>query len=232
MAFGPRLQLEVSVKKDGDSALTILLAPLSSEVMPEFVAGGGLQSYKVTRYLGSHSTAPVAEDELDWFEKTRKEKDSVVWGVYVLLDKDWKLIGSTSLSSFEHGPLGTQATSGVLIFDPLYWNKGIVSCIHKARTWFAFTQLGIMRIKSAVICGNAASLRALEKSGYVYVYTERNTAFVDGQWLHQDNLECLNPLDAFWRNWWHGNAVPKKSREARKVTLDVLEWAKHNINPL
>lgn len=231
MAFGPQLQLEVPSRDEGEP-LVILLAPLTREVMPEFVKNGGMQSYSVTRYLGSLSTAPVVEDELDWFEKTRKEKDSIVWGVYVCEGENRKLIGNTSLSSFEHGPLGTRATSGVLIFDKAYWNKGIASYIHKARTWFAFTQLGVMRIESAVICGNVASLRALEKSGYVYVYTERNTAFVDGGWLHQDTLECLNPLDAFWRNWWHGDAVPKKSREARRVALEVLDWAKRNVAPL
>ena len=128
-----------------------------------------------------------------------------------------------------HSKLIRQATSGSVIFRPEYWGKGIASAAHKARTWYAFTQLGLHRIKSAVIQANGGSRKALERSGYTLVYTERNEQYSDGQFHHLDCLECLNPLDLFWSQWWHGNRPTKASREARQRTCEVLNWADKNV---
>ena len=232
MAFGPRLEVEVP-DKDGGDPLTVRLAPLSKEVVPEFVKNGGMQSFKVTRFLGDRgTTAPVIEDEYDWFENVRQNPDSVAWGVYLCRDGDEQLVGNTALSRFERTALGIQAVSGVLLFDPEVWGKGIAKHIHKARTWYAFTQLGITRITSAVVHGNGASLAALKQCGYTHVYVERNTVFIDGEWCHQDNLECLNPLDSFWQRWWGSDTPSNASLEARAKTIEVLDWAKQSVRIL
>jgi RimJ/RimL family protein N-acetyltransferase len=132
---------------------------------------------------------------------------------------------------FEKAPL-FQATSGIIIVDSDYWGKGIASAAHKARTWYAFRQLGLVRIKSAVRNGNEGSLKALERSGYGHVYTERNTSFVDGAYRHQYNLECLNPDDWAWRLWWGDDRPTRKAIDARKVTEEVLRWAEKNVDLL
>lgn len=175
MAFGPTMRMNVP-GKDGADSLTIELAPLTSAVMGEFVEGAGrLQSLEVTRFLGRR-LSPVVEDEMEWFEKVRKDKESVVWGVWLVDGETRVLVGNTSLNAIETFPASvTQATSGVMIFKP-YWGKGIASRIHMARTWYAFSELGVTRIKSAVVQGNEASRRALEKCGYTLVYVEHNTS--------------------------------------------------------
>lgn len=227
MAFGPIMRLDVP-QKDGAS-LQIELAPITKDALDEFVTDGGMQSYPVIRYL-SRQTSPVLEDEYEWFEKTRTDTTSVIWGIWVRSEGTRQLIGNTGLSSIEYGPTGLkQATSGVLIFNQAYWRKGIASHIHKARTWFAFTELGITRIKSAVIHGNQASRKALEKSGYTLVYVERNTNVTDGVLRHQDALECLNPLEPFWSNWWGEDTPGSAVVAARKNTLQALSWAKANV---
>lgn len=230
MAFGPIMRLDVP--QEDTEGLTVELAPLSKDTVGAFVENGGMQRYTVTRYLGQQST-PVLEDELEWFEKTRTSESSVNWGVWVVEKGTRKLIGTTSLALIEYGPTGfKQATSGVLIFDPNFWGKGIASSIHKARTWFAFTKLGLTRIKSAVINGNVGSRRALEKSGYNFVYTERNVSFAGGQLHHQENLECLNPLEPFWNNWWGEDTPTDASMKARQVTFAALAWAEKNVTLL
>jgi len=231
MSFGPIIRLNV-----GD--LEIELAPLSKEVLAEFV-NPGLQQHGVFRYLNALA-AKVAEDEYEWYERVRKDKACLVWGIWVYADeKDEEtgeirrnriLIGNSALTEIEvgHGFI-RQATSGSLIFRKEYWGKGIASAAHKARTWYAFKHLGLHRIMSAVIQGNEGSLKALGRSGYTLVYVERNTVFVEGEVRHQDNLECLNPNDPFWSQWWHGDRPTKRSLEARELTRSVLDWAEQHV---
>jgi len=227
MAFGPIMRLKVG-------EFNIELAPLTRESMSEFVNlthGGGMQRYSVTRYLG-RQIAPVLEDETDWFDKVRKDATSIVWGIWMIDGDNRTLIGNSSLNGIgEDGHSGfiRQTTSGSMIFRPEYWGKGIASAAHKARTWYAFQHLGLHRIKSAVIQGNGGSSKALGRSGYTYVYTERNETFVDGKLRHLDCFECLNPLDLFWKQWWHGDRPPQTSLNARKLTLDTLKWAEENV---
>jgi hypothetical protein len=63
MAFGPRMKLKV----DG---LDIELAPLTKEVLSEFVEG--MQQFDVTRFL-SRQASPTLEDEQEWYDKIRAE---------------------------------------------------------------------------------------------------------------------------------------------------------------
>ena len=227
MAFGPIMQFSV-----GD--LQIELAPQTRESMSEFIDlahGGGMQRHTVTRYLGRRN-APVLEDEYDWFEKERKDTTSLVWGIWVI-DGDHRIpIGNSGLHGIgEDGHSGfiRQATSGSQIFRPEYWGKGIASAAHKARAWYAFKHLGLHRIKSAVVQGNGGSSTALSRSGYFYAYTERNEQFVDGKLLHTDCFECLNPLDLFWSQWWHGDRPPVAAVRARTVTREALAWADEHV---
>ncbi len=75
MAFGPVMQLAVN-------QLCIELAPLERDTMHSFIRGG-MQHHTVTRYMGRR-TAPVLEDELEWFDRIREEKDSLIWGIWLI----------------------------------------------------------------------------------------------------------------------------------------------------
>jgi RimJ/RimL family protein N-acetyltransferase len=219
MAFGPIMQLKVG-------ELQIELSPLTKNDMGEFVAPG-MQQASITRYLAHHS-APVLEDELEWFEKTRNEKNSLTWGIFVIEAETRLLIGNTTLMDITHDYL-IQSTSGSMIFRKEFWGKGIASAIHKARTWYAFEHLGHTRIKSAVMHGNIASRKALEKSGYTLVYVERNMMFVEGELHHQDNLECLNPAEEPWSRWWGKDQPTEDAIAAREKTRASMKWAEENV---
>ena len=229
MAFGPIMQFTVPKSK-----LRIEMAPLTSESVQECINpahGGGMQRLSVTRYLGM-STAPVAEDEQEWFDKVRKDSRKLIWGIWVLEKGSRILIGVSSLGDIgQHGHAGfvRQATSGSQIFRPEYWGKGIASTAHKARLLYAFTHLGLHRIKSAVIQENGGSSTALKRVGYTYVYTERNEQFSDGALRHLDCYECLNPLDLFWQQWWHGDEPPKEALKARNLARASLDWAEEHV---
>lgn len=219
MAFGPIMQLAVG-------GLQIELAPIAKDDMRAFVSPG-MQQGSITRYF-ARSSAPVLEDEHEWYEKTRTDKTSIVWGIWVIDGENRRLIGTTALNELE-GEHIRQATSGVLIFDKDYWGKGIASHIHKARTWYAFKHLGLTRIKSGVVQGNEGSRIALERSGYTLVYVERNFKFVEGRMRHVDCLECLNPEEWAWKQWWEGDRPTKQSRDARVRTRQAMDWAEENV---
>ncbi len=227
MAFGPIMRFTIG-------ELRIELAPLTKEAMGEFINldhGGGMQSHTINRYMGRDS-APVLEDEERWFDRIREEKDSLIWGIWVIAKGTRTLIGNSSLNGIGkegHSGFIRQATTGSMIFRKDYWGKGIASAAHKARTWYAFQQLGLHRLQSAVIQANGGSRKALERSGYFLVYTERNEQYGDGVLQHLDCLECLNPLDLFWSQWWHGDRPTKAALAARKVTHEAFAWAEQNV---
>lgn len=222
MSFGPRMRFMVD-------ELQIELAPLNKEVMDQFISPG-MQLFSVTRYLGRRA-APVLEDELEWFDKVRTDTSRLIWGIWLVEGEERTLIGESSLIDITQDHI-RQATSGSLIFRQENWGQGIASAAHKARTWYAFKHLGLHRIMSAVIQGNGGSLKALKRSGYTLVYVERNTTFGDGALRHQDNLECLNPLESFWDQWWHRDKPTKKALEARVLTQAVMDWAETNVTLL
>lgn len=219
MAFGPIMQLKVG-------NLRVELAPIAKEDMQAFISPG-MQQGSITRYF-EHSIAPTLEDEYEWYEKTRTDKNSVIWGIWIIDGGSRQLIGSTALNELE-GERIRQATSGVMIFDKTYWGKGIASHIHRARTWYAFKHMGLTRIKSGVIQGNDGSLRALERVGYTLVYVERNFKFIEGRMRHVDCMECLNPADWAWQQWWGADRSTKRSREARILTQSAMDWAEEHV---
>ena len=229
MAFGPIMHYTVP-----KSGLRIELAPLTRESVQECINyehGGGMQRHQVTRYLGME-TAPTVEDEQEWFDRIRKDSHKIVWGIWVIEGATRLLIGTSSLSDIGrdgHASFIRQATSGSQIFRPEYWGQGIAGTAHKARTWYAFTQLGLHRVKSAVIQGNAASVKALQGSGYDYVYTERNESFIDGALRHMDCFACLNPIDLLWSQWWHDDTPTQAALKARERTRHALAWADEHV---
>lgn len=221
MAFGHMMRVKT------DAGLQFELAPFSREEVVQFA--DGLSRLSVTQFL-SQTVAQSAETEQAWYDGMIDDQDRFMWGIWAV-DGERKLIGGFDLKDIERGVLA-QAVNGIVIFDKSYWGKGVASAAHRAALLYAFKQLGLVRIKSAVLHGNGASLRSMEKSGFNVVYTERNTHFRGGKPRHQDNLECLNPDEWAWRLWWGTDRPTRKSVEARAKTLEALQWAEENVELL
>jgi RimJ/RimL family protein N-acetyltransferase len=227
MAFGPIMRFKVG-------ELQIELAPFAREDMRYFIdpaTGGGMQQAGVTEFVGM-KYAPVLPQEEKWYDKVCEDMSSLLWGIWLIEGDTRTLIGNSSLNGIGkegHSGFIRQAVSGSLIFRKDFWGRGVASAAHKARTWYAFEHLGLHRIQSAVIQANGGSRKALERSGYTFVYTERNEQFSSGMLHHMDCLECLNPRALFWNQWWHGDRPSRAALAARKLTLETLEWAQQNV---
>lgn len=221
MAFGHIMRLKT------DTGMSLELAPFSRDDMSHFVKGFSHRS--ITQFL-TMTTAQTIETEQAWYDEMINDAERLVWGIWAV-EKERVLIGAFDLKDIEREVLA-QAVNGIVIIDKSYWGKGVASAVHKAALFYAFKQMGLVRIKSAVLRGNDASLRSMEKSGFTVVYTERNTHFRNGAPRHQDNLECLNPDDWAWRLWWGDDRPTRKSVEARAKTLSALQWATKNVELL
>ena len=213
-----------------DKNTTIKLAPFTREDVGAFIKDGRMQHHTVSRFV-SMRYALTIEDEQEWYDRTRIDEASRVWGIWDESDGEPKLIGNTALTRLEESPL-RQMTSGSVLSDPNYWGRGIATAIHKARTWFAFNQLDLVRIKSTVHTPNIASKKALLHSGYFHHNTERNVIFVDGALQHLERFECLNPASYAWDRWWGNDEPTAEALAAREVTKSALKWADENVTLL
>lgn len=133
--------------------------------------------------------AQTLENEIEWYDKNRKDSDSCVWAIQP--EGDSEPIGITSLHKLNSRD--NSSTSGIIIWNPEYWNKGIASAAHLGRTLFAADYLNRMTIRSSARTVNAASRKALERVGYTVWGTEPRTVRRGGQWLDTDHLLWIRP---------------------------------------
>lgn len=217
MAFGPVMQFEVG-------NLSIELAPFARNDTQAFIPG--LQRESVTRFL--EIGCQTIESEYEWYDRISRSTDGVYWGIWVTSDNARNLIGTSAFHRIERAHIH-QGLTGSVITEQQYWGRGIASAAHKARTWYGFEKLGLHRLRSGVMRGNIGSRKALERSGYELVYTERNHRYADGKLQHLDNLDCLNPADWAWAQWWNGERPTAAAQRARKRTRETLEWAQAHV---
>lgn len=71
------------------------------------------------------------------------------------------------------------------------WGRGIMSDAVRATTAYGFRELGLERVFAVPFARNPASLRVLEKAGYVREGTMRRSAIKDGDILDQHLYAAL-----------------------------------------
>ena len=129
------------------------------------------------------------ENEEGWYEKVRKDEDSCVWAIQPA-NSDIP-IGVTSLNNITSR--ANSCVSGIIIWDIDWWNKGVASATHLARTMFAADFLNRFTIRSEVRVQNEASRKALERVGYTVWGVEPLSVFKGGVWLDTNYLIWLHP---------------------------------------
>jgi [ribosomal protein S5]-alanine N-acetyltransferase len=73
---------------------------------------------------------------------------------------------------------------GYWLAEP-YWGRGIVSEAVKFTSEYALNHFGLVRLEAPVFSWNPASMRVLEKSGFIREGVLRNSVFKDGQLIDQ-----------------------------------------------
>lgn len=157
------------------------------------------------------------ENELEWYEKTRKDPECCTWAIQP--EGSDELVGVTSL----HGINSREntCTSGIIIWRQDWWGKGVASAAHLGRTLFAADFLNRWTIRSSVRTANEASRRALERVGYTIWGTEPVCVLRGGEWLDTHHQIWIHPDHAeklFNRNV---PAIYMAGIELAKVALET-----------
>lgn len=84
------------------------------------------------------------------------------------------------------------AEIGYFIGEP-YWNKGIATKAVKLITDYGFHELGIIRIYTGIFEYNEASMRVLEKCGFVKEAIFQASVFKNGRIWEEHRYAIINP---------------------------------------
>jgi RimJ/RimL family protein N-acetyltransferase len=171
----------------------VRMVPPTPEMLPAYLRW--FSDTEVTRYLG-HATPLSLAEEQEWFDRTARSKDDVVWAIMV----GDKLIGASGIHRIDWR--NRRAITGVMLGEKDEWSKGYATEAHALRTRYAFEELGLEKLMSEAFIENRGSIRALEKTGYRQYGTARHHIFREGR----------------WHDFWLGELLRDEWLEARATT--------------
>jgi RimJ/RimL family protein N-acetyltransferase len=209
MAFGPKITI-----RNPHRNLTLTLRPFYNVDEVKKLAPF-LSDIDVLNNLG-RLNGLTERQEVKWFEKVDDSKDDVMWAI----EMDGEVIGNTGLHHIDYR--SQSATSGICIFRPEHWGKGIAGTAHRIRMWYAYST-GIKRIDSHARARNLGSCKALERAGYTHVDSIYYDEFRGGEWLTTNHYRWYNPRQ--------GLVLPERYQlgleRAERTIREADEWIVH-----
>jgi RimJ/RimL family protein N-acetyltransferase len=151
----------------------ITLRPADDADPPRFLPW--IADMEVTRYLGRRTGAALYQ-EVDFFKRVGESKSDVLW----IIEAEGEAVGATGIHEIDW--LNAHAVTGTLIGRKDKWGKGIATEAMRLRTRYAFRELNLAKLMTEVFMDNAASRKALERSGYKTVGIHRHHFFTGGKW--------------------------------------------------
>lgn len=127
-----------------------------------------------------------AEDIIKWFNNEFKQKRAICWGIS--LKNESEIIG------FCKCEIEIPKVRADLGYDlrPEYWNMGIMTEVLSIIIDFTFKTLNVNRIEAAVSIENNASIRVLDKLGFVNEGILRERSYWKGSCHDMMMLSILN----------------------------------------
>lgn len=141
-----RLHLRAATPADAEDMLRYLSDP---EVMKHT----GMEPFQNTEDV---------LDEINWYHSLVEEDSGIRWGI--TLKESGKMIGSCGFHNRE--PKHFRAEIGYEL-SPEHWGKGIASEALQAVLRYGFSHLRLERIEALIEPENRASLRLVEKNGFL-----------------------------------------------------------------
>ncbi|HCQ31088.1 TPA: hypothetical protein DIU27_01730 [Candidatus Collierbacteria bacterium] len=197
----------------------VTLRALCKEDLPELVKH--FSSMKIHMYTKG-LFAQTLENEVEWYEKNRKDPDSCVWGIQP--QGSDVVVGVTALHDLSGR--NNSCSSGIIIWDSAWWGKGVASAAHMGRTMFAADYLNCFTIRSSVRVENEASRKALERMGYSIWGTEPVAVPRAGRWLDTHHLKWIHPNMV---EFFFPAGLPEKYREGVEKAKIALGTARREV---
>jgi RimJ/RimL family protein N-acetyltransferase len=130
--------------------------------------------------LRDHFPHPYTRADAEWWIQSvqgRKPETSFA------IDVDGEAVGGISLML--HDDIERCSAEIGYWLAEAYWGRGIATAALRSLTEYAFTEFGLTRVYAVPYARNAASIRVLEKAGYVCEGVLRRSAIKDGEVLDQ-----------------------------------------------
>jgi RimJ/RimL family protein N-acetyltransferase len=135
---------------------------------------------KVWRNLAHRFPHPYTEASADtWFGLLAKQELPTHWAI----ELEGEAIGGIGIDPGE-GIYAKNAIFGYWLGEP-YWGRGIMTAVVRATVEHVFTHFDLARLVSPVFEWNPASMRVLEKCGFVREAVLRKSVFKDGQLIDE-----------------------------------------------
>jgi ribosomal-protein-alanine N-acetyltransferase len=115
---------------------------------------------------------------------TEDQRNDLAYPYFIFRNEDQKLVGGLTLTNIRRGV--AQAGSLGYWMGAAYARQGYMTAAVRTLVPFAFSTLKLHRIEAACIPENAASVRLLEKTGFVREGFAREYLCINGIW--QDHL--------------------------------------------
>ncbi len=139
----------------------------------------GLSDPRVTVYYAvAFPTLEATREQMDWYEQIWQERSGLWWAI--CLHGEERMIGAIGFNNFKPAP--EKAEIGYWIL-PEYWGKGYASEAMEEVLKIAFTSLGLHRIEAYVEGGNEASVRMLQRFGFVHEGCMRECEVENGHYI-------------------------------------------------
>lgn len=132
----------------------------------------------VSRYLIDTVPYPYTRKDAEWWIETGAKENGSVTKV---IEYGGEFVGSVGIKP-QTGWQSHTAEIGYWIGEE-YWGKGIATEALRLMTELAFSELGFKKLFAPVLEPNRASMRVLEKSGYVLEGVLRKEFFKSGHYF-------------------------------------------------
>lgn len=135
---------------------------------------------KVWRNLAHRFPHPYTESDADsWLERLARSSNPTHWAIEV----EGAAAGGIGIDPGE-GIYAKNAVFGYWLGEP-YWGRGIMTAAVRTTVEYVFGHFDLARLVSPVFEWNPASMRVLEKSGFVREGVHRKGVFKDGQLIDE-----------------------------------------------
>jgi ribosomal-protein-alanine N-acetyltransferase len=142
----------------------------------------GLSHPEVIKYYGvSFSSLEETKEQMLWFKNLEKTNTGVWWAI---CSPDYTTFYGAG--GFNNLDAKTKKTEVGFWLLPEHWRKGIMQEVMAVICQFAFTDLSIHRIEGFVDPENKNCKNALNKLGFQYEGTFKESEFKDGKYLDTD----------------------------------------------
>jgi len=120
----------------------------------------------------------------------RDAREDQGYAFFLFVGRDERMVGGLTLSNVRRGV--TQAAVVGYWLGARHVGKGYMTEAVRGALRFSFSGLGLHRVEAATMPANAASLRVLERAGFVREGLARRYLKIDGTWQDHILLACLS----------------------------------------